>query len=389
MKKIFIIIWADPKFYQTLVSLSQKLSRNKFKVFIISRNLDYDMDIIKKVNFGKNVELLKSPNFINFKLNKLNYLIFNFFIVINLILKKPKNVIYFNRKALFNILIAKLFFKQKTKYIYHNFDFDSVRDIKKLNDKILIKLEFFCSKMCNYLIFPSKERSRLFKNFSKNYSSKYYSMMNCFPKKLITTRSQKFKKFIKKNQLQTKNVICHLGSIGPNHFLEEIVDSFKFINNDYILVLAGTSINGYVELLKEKIKINNLDKKIYILEDISNSYWFEILKKSKLGLCFYKQSSLSHRHMAGTSQKFNNYLFFNLPMIVNNNLDFKKFKKDYDIFEIVDPKKPKKIAQKIHKLFSQKFRYQKIKTNMNKAFDKDLNFDKQFKNSYKKFILNS
>jgi len=212
--------------------------------------------------------------------------------------------------------------------------------------------------------------------------------MNCFPKKIIKIKSQQFKKFIKINQLQTKNIICHLGSIGPNHFLEEIVDSFKFINNKYILVIAGTSINSYVEKLKKKIKKNNLDKKIYIFKDISNSYWFEILQKSKLGLCFYKQSSLSHKNMAGTSQKFNNYLFFNIPMIVNENLDFQRFKKTYDIFEMVDPKKPKKIAQKILKIFSQKIRYQKIKKNMNKAFDKNLNFDKQFINSYKKFILN-
>ena len=92
--------------------------------------------------------------------------------------------------------------------------------------------------------------------------------------------------------------------------------------------------------------------------------------------------------MAGTSQKFNNYLFFNLPMIVNNNSDFKRFKKDLDIFEMVDANYPKKIAQKIQKIFSQKFRYKRIKRNMNKAFDKTLNFDKQFINSYEKFIKN-
>lgn len=386
MKKVFFVIWGDPKFYQTLISLSQKLSNNNFKVFIISRNLEKDKDVIKKVNFGKNVELLKSPNFLNLKINMLNYLIFNFFITINLIFKKPKNVIYFNKKALFNILLAKIIFKKKIKYIYHNFDFDSVSNTERLSEKILIKFEFFCSKMCGYLIFPSENRSRLFKNFSKNYSSKYYTMMNCFPKKIIRINSQKFKKFIKINQLQAKHIICHLGSIGPNHFLEEIVDSFKLINNKYILVIAGTSINSYVDKLKKKIKKNNLDKKIYIFENVSNSYWFEILQKSKLGLCFYKQLSLSHKNMAGTSQKFNNYLFFNIPMIVNDNLDFRTFKKTHDIFEMVDPKKPKKIAQKIVKIFSRKIRYQKIKKNMNKAFDKNLNFDKQFINSYKKFI---
>ena len=58
--------------------------------------------------------------------------------------------------------------------------------------------------------------------------------------------------------------------------------------------------------------------------------------------------------MAGTSQKFNNYLFFNLPMIVNDNLDFQRFKKNHDIFDMVNPNNPRRIAQKINNLFSKK-----------------------------------
>jgi len=387
VKKIFLIIWADPKFYQTLVFLSQKFSKNKFKVYIVCRNLTNFKDVIKKVNFGKNVKLLKSPNFLNAKFNLLNYIIFNFFIVIHIILKNPKNVIYFNKKALFNIFFAKIF-KKKIKFIYHNFDFALLSSAKNFSERLLVRIEFFCSKKCNYLIFPSKERSILFKKDSKNSFSKYYYFMNCFPKKFNINNSLKFKKFLMLNKLQTKKIICHLGSIGPDHFLEEIIDSFKFVNDKFILIIAGSSINRFADHLKRKIEINNLKEKIYIFEDISNNYWYEILQKSDLGLCFYKQNSLSHRYMAGTSQKFNNYLFFNLPMIVNNNSDFKRFKKDFDIFEMVDANYPKKIAQKIQKLFSQKFRYKKIKRNMNKTFDKTLNFDKQFINSYEKFIKN-
>ena len=90
--------------------------------------------------------------------------------------------------------------------------------------------------------------------------------------------------------------------------------------------------------------------------------------------------------MAGTSQKFNNYLFFNLPMIVNNNSDFKNFKKEFDIFEMVDAKYPKKIALKIKKLFDSKTRYKKIRKNMKKVFDKKLNFETQFEKSYKRIL---
>ena len=112
MKKIFLIIWGDPKFYQTLIFLSQKLSNDKFKVYIVCRNLTNFKDVIQKVNFGKNVKLLKSPNFINYKFNFINYLIFNFFIIIQLIFKNPNRVIYFNKKALFNVLISKIIKKK-------------------------------------------------------------------------------------------------------------------------------------------------------------------------------------------------------------------------------------------------------------------------------------
>ena len=385
MKKIFLIIWGDPKFYQTLIFLSQKLSNDKFKVYIVCRNLTNFKDVIQKVNFGKNVKLLKSPNFINYKFNFINYLIFNFFIIIQLIFKNPNRVIYFNKKALFNVLISKII-KKKTKFIYHNFDFDLIKGTNKLNEKILIKLEFFSSKICDHLVFPSKQRSKMFKKFSNNNFSKYYSFMNCFPKKFKINNSKKFKKFLIKNKLQSKNIVCHLGSIGPNHFLIKIIESFRYIDKKLILVIGGSSIDNFGEKLKKKIKANNLNKKIYIFEDISNDYWFEILKNSHLGLCFYKQSSLSHRYMAGTSQKFNNYLFFNLPMIVNDNLDFQRFKKNHDIFDMVNPNNPRRIAQKINNLFSKKNRYKRIKSNMKKVFAKNLNFETQYEESYK-FIL--
>ena len=387
MKKIFLIIWGDPKFYQTLIFLCQKLSRDKLKVYILCRNLDNFKDVIKKVNFGKNVKILNTPNFINYKFNLINYLIFNFFIIFHLILKNKKNVIYFNKKALFNLLFAKII-KNKINYIYHNFDFDLLTSANNFSEKVLIRLEFFCSKRCNYLIFPSSDRSEAFKKFSNNTFSKYYSFMNCFPKNFVTSNSQKFKNFLKNKKLQARYIICHLGSIGPNHHLEEIIDSFKFVNEKLILVIAGSNIKNFSKKLRKKIDKNNLDKKIYIFEDISNDYWFEILKRSKLGMCLYKQipSSISHKYMAGTSQKFNNYLSFNIPMIVNNNLDFQKFQKNHDIYEMVDSKNPKKIAKTINKLFSDRFRYNKIKKNMKISFYEDLNFEAQFEKSYKKIL---
>ena len=117
MKNIFLVIWGDPKFYQTLIFLSQKFSSDKFKVFILCRNSINTKDIIKKVNFGKNTKLLKSPIFLSNNFNILNYIIFNFYIIIQLFLKEPNHIIFFNKKSLFNILFVKIFKKKLTVFI--------------------------------------------------------------------------------------------------------------------------------------------------------------------------------------------------------------------------------------------------------------------------------
>ena len=46
-----------------------------------------------------------------------------------------------------------------------------------------------------------------------------------------------------------------------------------------------------------------------------------------MGVCFYEEISISHKNMAGTSTKFNNYIYSNLPILANNNNDFIDFKK--------------------------------------------------------------
>ncbi len=385
MKKIFFIIWGNPKFYQTLVFLSQKISKQNFKIFIIARNLSHEKDIIKKVYFGKNVHILNSPNFFLKSNNLLDYLIFIFYVFFQFLLIAPNNVIFFNKKSLFCILILKIF-RKNTNFTYHNFDFDLVQNTKILKEKILIKFELFCSRFCENLIFPSKERSKIFKKNSKNKKGKFYSFMNCFPVNFQARKSSKFKSFLIKRNLIEKKIVCYLGSIGPNHYLHEAVKSFKFINEKIVLVIAGNSINNYAKYLKDKIKTYKLKNKVFIIEDVSNDYWYEILKYSKLGLCFYKRINLSHKYMAGTSQKFNNYLFSNIPMIVNDGNDFKKFKIKYDLFDITKSNYPKKIASSIKNILKNTNRYKKIKSNMKITFRNKLNFEKQYRDSYKKIL---
>ncbi len=386
MKVIFFVLWGNPKFYQTLIFLAQSFSKKGFRVYILSRNTKKEKDIIKNVSFGKNSKLINCSDFFSGYSNQIDYFFFIFFVLIKFFLIKPKNIIFFNKKALFVSIILKLFKSKRVKYIYHNFDFDLITGKQSLKETLLIKFEFFCSKNCDYLIFPSIRRSRLFKSKSKNTNSKIYSFMNCFPIKNKIGDSNILEKFILKNHLKKKKIICYLGSIGPDHYLEEIIKSFQYLNDNIILIIGGSPIGNYSKILKKLILKNSLNNKVFIFENISNKFWFDILKNSILGLCFYKPSILSHKYMAGTSQKFNNYLLYKIPMLASKNSDFSNFKKKFDIFDMVNPKKPKNISNGITNLLSNNSRYRKIKKNMKVSFEEELNFEKQFSKSYYKIL---
>ena len=201
------------------------------------------------------------------------------------------------------------------------------------------------SNYSDYLIFPSSGRVDVYKKYLNKKNNNYYSFKNCFPisfkPKFSNQLNRKFGKLIK-----NKKIICQLGSIGPSHHLDEIVLSGKYLLENYLVIIAGISVGSYADYLKIKVKNLNLKNKILILKNIEDKLWFEILDKCSLGLCFYEGKYLSHKNMAGTSQKFNNYLFFNKPMLVNSNNDFKKFKKNHDIYNMLNPNSPKEIAKK-------------------------------------------
>ena len=80
-----------------------------------------------------------------------------------------------------------------------------------------------------------------------------------FSKNIFKPNSINSTHFLTKKKFLKKKVICHLGSIGPNHYLEEVIKSFQYTNNNTILVIAGLSISSYA--LKLKLLINQLSLK--------------------------------------------------------------------------------------------------------------------------------
>ena len=385
MKVFFFIIWADPKFYNSLVFLSKHLSDENNKIYLFCKKPSKEEDIIGSLDFGSNCKVIyhEKKNYLSLKIELILFILKCLFYSLKL---KPDNIIFFNFHAASFINFFRIFRKKNSKHIYHNFDFDIPNKNSSLKKKLKHHIEILVSKKFDYLVFPSKQRAEIFSKLSKINSKKFYIMQNCFSKKYKMEYSNKLKIFFNKLKNNKMKIVSRMGSIAPNHYLEEIIKSFYFLDENYVLILAGIDIDNYSKKLYEIVKKLNLEKRIFIFKNIDNFTWYEILKNAHLGLCLYEEVSVSHNNMAGTSTKFNNYIYGNIPMVTNHNFDFNNLKKKIDIFETTNPQNPKDIASKINLLLTNDERYKEIKKNLNRSFYEEYNFEKQYDNSYQKIL---
>ena len=116
--------------------------------------------------------------------------------------------------------------------------------------------------------------------------------------------------------------------------------------------------------IKNLIKKNKLNDRVVVERNISNKKWYNYLSKTSVGLVFYQPVNASNLNMNMTSQKMNNFIMANIPMVVNDNVDF-----DNKNFFYYAKSKPNSflISKKINYLLNNK-RIYKISNNLKKLF---------------------
>jgi len=378
MQNIIFAIWDNPRWYNTLIFSAKSFSDKKYNVHVVHRKVEDDN--LGKIDFGKKT-LFYSFGSKKRVFSLLEYLLF-FFISFKIIfLCKPKFLVIYNRKALFCNIFLRIFFP-RLKIIYHNFDFDDPKNIKDIKILLQTKLEFFFARFCKILIFPSTKRGNKFINLANIKNSIVIEFPNCFPKNYYAKRSDSLNKILNINN--NIPLVSRLGSIGPNHYIKELILSVRFWKKNTLLVIAGVvNSEKYLNELQNIILKYQLKNRVKIITLVNNEMWFEILFRSKIGICFYEPNSLSHQYMVGASTKFNNYLYASVPFIVHQNRDFILFNKKYNICKVVNAKKPQQIAKTVNFLLNNKKIYLKLQKNSHILFNKHMNFEFQFNNFFK------
>ena len=378
MQNIVFAIWDNPRWYNTLIFSAKSFCDKNYNVHIVHHKaVDNDLG---KINFGKKTSVYSSGGKRKFSI-LLDYFLF-FFLSFKLVLiYKPRFLVIYNRKALFCNIFLRVFFP-RLKIIYHNFDFDDPRNIKDVKILLQTKLEFFFARFCKILIFPSAKRGNRFINLANIKNTKVIEFLNCFPKNYYPKCSKSLNRML--NIDNKILLVSRLGSIGPNHYIKELILSARFWKKNTLLVIAGVvNSKKYLNELQNIILKYQLKNRVKIITLVNNELWFEILFRSKIGTCFYEANSLSHQYMAGTSTKFNNYLYANIPIIGHQNRDFVLFNKKYNICKIVNAKKPQQIAKAVNFLLNNKKIYLKLQKNSHILFNKHMNFEFQFNNFFK------
>ena len=371
MKTVVFAIWDNPEWFKTIFFSANSFCKKDYKVHLIYLSSEKKKNI-NILNWDKKTFLhpIKKKRF--FFINLLFFFLYSLKIIF---LVQPNFLILFNRRALMCNIFLKFFFT-RLKIIYHNFDYDNPININNFVEYIETKIEFFLSRYCNLLVFPEINRGKIFLRLAKIRNIKIIEFPNCFPKDYNPKKSKILKKIINNRNIF---LVSRLGSIGPNHYIEELIESVSFSNKNIFLILAG-ALNGkeYIIKLHNLIKKRKLDNRIMILTSINNRLWFEILFKSKLGICFYKPNSISHRYMVGASTKFNNYLYANIPFLVNKNRNFITFQKHWKFYNIVNLINPKNISNSVNTLSLNKKLYANLKKNGKEFFNESMNFEYQF-----------
>jgi len=359
--RLIISLWSDPSMYLNLMFLINYLLKKKFIIILICKKIENINDF--------NFFIKKNPNLSVIQTNldgKFGYI--KFFYLKYIYYKK------LNPRILISVNFISLFFSyflvlKKTRWIYYNFDFDLKVKLNNFIEKIFIK-------KTDHILIPSESRLKVYKrNFDR--VNRIYSINNCFSKEFKIKKLKKYNKFSKQKYL------IRLGSFSNFHALKEIAISTKYWKKNILLIMAGKSYDGYFEELKRFVKFNNL-KKVILLKDINYYVWFALLERAIAGFALYDPINTSHNYMGGTSQKLNNYIYYNIPSLISKNRDFYKFNKKYQT-SISVKNNPKDIAQKVNKILKDKNLYSFLKKKNREAFIKEFNFEKQIKKIKKLF----
>ena len=376
--KVLLAIWADPRTYLSTVFTAQGLSTRGIDVDLVYRKPNKELDVFGDVNFGSNTRHHPIGGKHSGWRDKVDYLTYIIKLISIVWRKRPDVIIGYNKLGLLASFVVTQFFP-KIRLIYHNYDFD----ISSLQD-ILGRCELVAARNADLIIFPALGRSEEYKSIA-GLKREPMSVLNCYPLSYSVKKTGELNKILESKGLSFDRLVIRLGMIGPFHGIEATFRSMPKWKGNWGFIMGGFAPETYLKEINQLVEELGLGDRVLILPSVSNSLWYDILSSGDLGISLYDPDplNLSHKYMAGTSQKLNGYFVTGIPSIVPNTPDFFSFVEQYGTSKLVDVSNPGSIAQAVNSFLGDTEEYDRYSKNVRKAFQSEFNFEKQFEPVFK------
>jgi glycosyltransferase involved in cell wall biosynthesis len=143
---------------------------------------------------------------------------------------------------------------------------------------------------------------------------------------------------------QDKKIILIQGSgINLNRGAEEAVDAMKFLPDDYLLLIIGGG--DVIEVIKSKVKADNLSDKVKLLPKILFSDLIAYTRNADLGLTLDKPDSKNYLY--SLPNKLFDYIHSGIPLLASGLPEIEKVFSKYSVGLFIESHHPQHIAEKI------------------------------------------
>ena len=382
--RVLISIWADPAMYLATTFTARMLSESGGSVDLLYRTPNTRFDVAGDVKFGIRSRLHPVGAGHAGWRDKISYVKFAIKAMRLAWREKPDAIIGYNTLGFVVAYIACKVSPNST-LIYHNFDFDISMQGLGILGRMLRRIELFAARRADMTIFPAPERASKYKEMA-GLNREPVSVLNCFPRMWPREKTGELQRLLKGKGLCFDQLVIHLGSVDPFHGIEATIRSVLQWKGNWGLIVAGFSNGSYLEDMQDLARDLGLSNRVIFLPSVSNSLWYDCLYSAHLGICLYEPCNLSHAHMAGTSQKLNNYLVAGIPSIVSNSPDFIAFVEKYKTSKLAEATDALSISQAVNSLLCNPEEYADYCQAVNNAFESEFNFERQFEPILQKLI---
>lgn len=202
-----------------------------------------------------------------------------------------------------------------------------------------------------------------------NLKKEIVVLMNC--PSLEDTNSTNaicFNDAILKNKVAEKQVIIYQGVMQKGRGLIQLVQSMKYLDENYFLLMVGDGpLKNNLEDVAKEEKVDN----VYFAGMVNLSQLLEYTKMAHLGVILFENESLNNYY--ASPNKLFEYIHCNLPMIAPNYPFISKIITKYNVGMLIEEIEPRIIADAVQSILSNRNHYQLMKSNTDVA-KKDLNW---------------